>query len=41
MLRKSKLDLDAVSSDLTDTGVNKVRARVSRTNHFALDPGLA
>lgn len=40
-LRRSKPDLDAVSLDLTDTGVNEVRARVSRTNHFALDPSLA
>ena len=30
MLRRSKLNLDAVSSDLTDTGVNAVRARASR-----------
>ena len=41
MLRRSKLNLDAVSLDLTDTGVNAVRARASRTNHFVLNPGLA
>lgn len=27
--------------DTSDTSVNEVRTRVSRTHHFALDPGLA
>ena len=40
MLRRSKLELDVVSKDYTDTAVNEVRARASRTNHFALDVRL-